>query len=156
MKNNIVVGLLALAVAGVYYYLTDDIPQSLLADHVGADGLPKVYAWVLGLLAVLLMLKSWTARTVPVEPAAPEAGAAGIGDHLRVLGLLGLGVAYLLSISILGYALTIFLLLVAVTVYCGAKLSLRLLLISAAGSAVFWLMFVKMFQTSLPSGTLWQ
>lgn len=150
-----VVGVLALVFAGIYYYLANDIHRSLLSDQVGADGLPKLYAIILGVLAVFLIVKSLAFRAVAAK-AEPEPETVTALGHLRAVGLLGLGVAYLLLISKLGYLLTIFLLLVAVTAYCGAKLNLRLLLINAAGSVVFWLVFAKMFSVSLPSGTLWQ
>lgn len=156
MKKNLVVGVLALVFAGIYYYLSNDIHRSLLSDQVGADGLPKLYAMILGVLGIALTVKSLAFRTASAAKAEPASETVTPLGHLRAMGLLGLGVAYLLLISKLGYLVTIFLLLIAVTVYCGAKLNLRLLLINAAGSVVFWLVFAKMFSVSLPSGTLWQ
>lgn len=152
MKSDLWVGLIALVFAGIYYYLASAIPRSLLSDAVGADGLPKVYALALGLLAILLMVRS---RTAPAGPDA-DADVKDLGQHLRALGLLALGVGYLLLINVAGYLFTIFLLIAAVALYCGAKLDLKLLSVSAGGGAGFWLIFVKMFNIPLPPGTLWQ
>lgn len=155
MKNDTAVGLLALAFAAVYYYFATEIPQSLLSDAVGADGLPKVYAIALGLLSLLLMARSRFSPTGSGERAAPGSGVASLLPHLRASGILVLGVGYLLLISSLGYLLTIFLLITAVAVYCGLKLNLKLILINAAGGVVFWVVFVHLFGIPLPSGTLW-
>lgn len=154
MKTDLAVGLLALAFAGAYYYLTSDIPRSLLSDNVGADGLPKLYAWTLGLLGILLVWKSVAVWARAPEPAG-DAGASAL-QHIRALGLLVLGAAYLLLIGNLGYLLTIFLLLAAVALYCGAALDVKLASVSAAGAIVFWSVFVQLFDMPLPSGALWQ
>jgi hypothetical protein len=154
MKNDLAVGLLALAFAGIYYYFASDIHRSLLSDEVGAAGLPKVYAVAVALLGGFLLWQSFGARA-----AAPETGGDSgvrVRQHVRAAGLLLLGVAYLVLISSLGYLLTIFLLIAAVALYCGAALNFRLLLISAAGGVVFWLVFARMFDMPLPTGTLWQ
>ncbi|HLQ25656.1 MAG TPA: tripartite tricarboxylate transporter TctB family protein [Acidiferrobacterales bacterium] len=157
MKNDLIVGLLALAFAGIYYYLANDIPRSLLADGVGADGLPKLYAVALGLLSALLILRSLASQAVPTEPVAPEdSGAISPWRQFRPLGLAGLGAGYLLLISSLGYLVTIFLLIIAVAVYSGGKMDFKLIFISAGGGILLWLVFVKMFSIPLPSGTLWQ
>lgn len=148
------VGLLALTLAGVYYYFAGGISHSMLSDQVGADGLPKLYAVALGLLGAFLMARSLLFRTASAENIVFS--PRDILPHLRALGLLGLGVGYLLLISNLGYLLTIFLLLITVTVYCGAQFNFRLFFTSAVGSAIFWLVFVKMFSMPLPTGALWQ
>ncbi len=153
MRNDLAVGVLALAVAAVYYYFTSDIPRSLLSDEVGAEGLPKLYAVVLGLLGVLLIGKSFAARAAATNE---EGGTSGLWPHARAAGLLVLGAGYLLLIGSLGYLLTIFLLIGAVALYSGAALNVKLISISAAGAVVFWLVFAWLFEMHLPAGTLWQ
>src|SRR5712692_2664613 len=147
MKNDLTVGLLALALAGIYYYLANDIPRSLLADGVGADGLPKTYAIALGLLSILLIVQSLASPAVATEPAAPtDSDAISLLRRFRPLGLAGLGAGYLLLISSVGYLLTIFLLIIAVAVYSGAKMDFKLVCISAGGGIFLWVVFVKMFR----------
>ena len=157
MNNDRTVGVLALAFAGIYYYFANGISRSLLSDQVGADGLPKLYAITLGLLSILLIVRSLASKAVPIEPVAPEdAGAISRLRRFRPLGLAGLGAGYLLLISSAGYLLTIFLLIIAVAVYSGGKMDFKLVFISAGGGILLWLVFVKMFSIPLPSGTLWQ
>ncbi len=154
MKNSLAVGLLAWATAGIYYYATTDIPRSLLSDNVGADGLPKVYAVALALLGVV-SLAHWFRARASASPLDVDSDAAPLLQHVRVLGLLLLGVVYLVLVAGLGYPLTIFLFIATVALYCGAKLDVKLLLISAGGGVVFWLVFVKAFGLPLPTGGLW-
>lgn len=156
MKNDTAVALLALAFAGVYYYFATEIPNSLLSDTVGADGLPKVYAVALGLLSLLLMARSLVSPADSGARAAPDSGVAKFLPHLRASGILVLGAGYLLLVSSFGYLLTIFLLLTAVAVYCGLKINLRAILINAIGGVSFWAVFVHLFGMPLPPGTLWQ
>lgn len=153
MNNDRAVGLLALAIAAIYYYFASDIPRSLLSDEVGAVGLPKLYAVALSLLGIFLV---WSSFAVPAGPAPEGEPGANPLQHVRAVGLLLLGAAYLLLISSLGYLLTISLLIAAVALYCGAAFGARVLLISAAGGMVFWLVFVKMFSMPLPAGALWR
>lgn len=152
MKHGLAVGLMALAIAGVYYYLTTDIPRSLLSDEVGADGLPKLYAVALGLLGLLSIARWWTARARAPDTGAP---AAPVAHHARAIGLLVLGAAYLVLIGGLGYLVTIALLIAAVALYSGAAFDVKLLLTSAGGGIVFWLVFVKLFGMPLPAGAIW-
>lgn len=155
MKHSLAVGLLALAVAGIYYYATLDIPRSLLSDGVGADGLPKVYAAALALLGVISLARRFVARA-SASSSDVDAEAAPVLQHVRVLGLLLLGVVYLVLVASLGYPLTIFLFIAAVALYCGARLDVKLLLMSAGGGLVFWLVFVKAFGLPLPTGSVWR
>ncbi|MBA2689955.1 MAG: tripartite tricarboxylate transporter TctB family protein [Burkholderiales bacterium] len=156
MKNDVAVGLLALLFAGLYFYLASDISHSFLADPVGAAGLPKTYAIALGLLAALLIVRTLVAAAARSEAAGTDSHSPAVGRHFRALGLLVPGVAYLLFISTLGYFLTIFLLIIAVALYAGAKFNFQLISISAAGGILMWIVFVKLFSIPLPTGTLWQ
>lgn len=155
MKNGLAAGLLALALAGIYYYAATDIPRSFLSDNVGADGLPKVYAIALALLG-LVSVAQWFTTRASASAAEPDAEAVPVWQHLRALGLLLLGVLYLVLVATLGYTLTIFLFIAAVAAYSEAKLDTKLLLISAVGAVVFWLVFVQAFGLPLPTGTLWR
>lgn len=152
MKNSLAAGLLALALAGIYYYAAIDIPRSLLSDNVGADGLPLAYAAALALLGVISLTQWFATRA---SPAATDAGGVSPWQHARVLGLLLLGVVYLVFVASLGYTLTICLFIAAVAAYSGARLDVKLLITSVAGGIVFWLVFVKAFGLPLPTGNFW-
>ena len=66
------------------------------------------------------------------------------------------GVAYLLLISSLRYVAAIFLLIIGVALYAGAKFGLRLIVISVLGAIAMWVIFDRLFNIPMPSGSIWQ
>jgi len=76
--------MLALAIG--YYLLAVQIPESQLADAVGPQGLPRIYAYVLGGLSLVLIARARRAsstepispprsgRLKPARPGPPEGG----------------------------------------------------------------------------------
>jgi len=159
-RTDATVAVAALTIAAGYYALARDIPESLLADSVGAAGLPKVYAGLLALIALLLMVQAW--RTLRSRSADRTGASDGDEDegyspaqHLRAIGLLLPGIAYLLLIGVVGYGVTVGLLILAVALYSGARPGWRLFAISIAGGVGLWITFVLLFNVPLPSGTAW-
>jgi len=68
-----------LAFAASYVGMARAIEDSLLADAVGAGGVPQGVGLMIGLAAVMLFAKSWTVR--------PEPAAEGVGLVLLLLGI---------------------------------------------------------------------
>ena len=76
--------MLALAIG--YYLLTAQIPESQLADAVGPQGLPRIYAYLLGGLSLVLIARALRAssaepispprsgRLQPARPGPPQGG----------------------------------------------------------------------------------
>jgi hypothetical protein len=58
MNRDLVFGSAAFALAVGYYLMATTIPESLLADAVGPQGLPKTYAVLLGGLSLILIIRS--------------------------------------------------------------------------------------------------
>ena len=72
MRNrDLTFGSATLVVAVVYYALTLTIPQSELADPIGPQGLPKIYAFVLAALSLILIARSLRGRPT-AEHRNPE------------------------------------------------------------------------------------
>jgi putative tricarboxylic transport membrane protein len=146
MNRDLVFGSATLAIAIIYYAFTSTIPASQLADPVGPQGLPKVYAIVLALLSVALIVRSLK------KPADPAAAAAA--PDMRVVGMLLIGIAYILVIPYLGYLLSVALLIAATTYFQGGPLNWRTLLIAISGAALFWTLFIWVLRIQYPAG-LW-
>ena len=139
-------GLLALALAGAYYAGATQIQASLLADAVGADGVPRALAVGMGLVGAALLLRGlW--RPSPVDDDAVSAT-----HHLRALALLGILVGYLLAIPWLGYPVAVALLLAAVAWFAGARPGLALATTAIVGAGMFWLMFTRLLGIPMPAG----
>jgi len=153
MKRDLICAGLLLAIAAVYFVLADGIGRSALAEEVGPAGLPLVYAMLLGGLGAMLALKTIARyvllRQAAAEATTPEVAAARV--LTRAAGTLGIGAVYVAVVGILGYWLSLALLLPAMLLYQGQALSRRLVLVSVAGASAFWLLFVWLLGIPMPS-----
>jgi hypothetical protein len=149
--RDIAGGLAALALAAVYYAAASDIQKSFLADEVGAAGVPRLLAATLAVLGVLMIVRAVLRRKTR---AATETETGGAAAHARALGLLALGIAYIVLAPVLGYLATTSVFIFAVAAYSGQKASARLAVISCAGGIFLWLMFVKLLGVAMPAGPL--
>lgn len=162
MRNrDLVFGSATLALAAIYYALTVTIPQSDLADPIGPQGLPKTYAAVLAVLAIILIARSMKrpAKLAPTnpeltnpEPANPRTNEpANLG---RVIGMLLIGVAYIVVLPWLGYLLSVAALIAATTYFQGGSINLRSILVAISGALCFWVLFIWLLRIQYPAG-LW-
>jgi putative tricarboxylic transport membrane protein len=151
MSRDGVLGLLGLVLAAGYAWMAARLPESLLADAVGPQGLPRAYAIVLAALSLVLLLRAIASRQSAVEPTSAPTGAHSVR---RAAGLLALGGLYLLVVPWAGYVVSIAALIAATTWYQGGRFSPRIALVAAGGAAVFWLLFVVLLGVPHPSG-LW-
>lgn len=163
MTRDSWVGVVFLAFAVVYWIAADGIRISPLDGPVTAAGLPKSLAYALGVLAVLLIVRSVAVkrlaagpvvRPTPADKASEEDELGNVRLHLRAAGMLGLGAAYLLVVPYLGYTLSILSLMLAVALYAGARFSAKTAAIAAVGGVFFYLFFVQLLNIPLPPG-LW-
>jgi hypothetical protein len=148
--TSVALGLLALA--GLYWLGADQIKVSRLEGIVGAQAVPKGLAVGLAILSVLLIAQDvWRARRA--APAAEvSSGADGTDAHLRAVGILLLGVAYLAVVGTIGYLPAIALLLLATARYLGRPWSADLFLVALGGAALYYLIFVRLLGIPLPPG----
>lgn len=159
INRDVWIGLVMLLVAVVYWVEADKIKISPLDGPIGASGLPKSLAYALGVLAIILIARSligtlMTPKAAVSKPVETSSMADVMRPHLRAIGMLGLGVGYLLLVSWLGYTITIAALLLAVSLYIGADLTLRTLLIASIGGVVYYLLFVQFLGIPLPAGKI--
>jgi len=123
-----------LALAAAYWLAADALPQSALADSVGADGLPKLLALMLAALSILIAFT----RDAESQPAS-----------LRSLGVAGLGFAYVALLPFTGYLVGAALLAGASALYYGAR-GRTVVVFSFFTSLLLWLAFAKTLGVALP------
>ena len=160
MTRDAWIGVVFLAFAVVYWIAADGIRISALDGPVTAAGVPKSLAYALGGLAVLLILRGFALKRMaagkPAQPAAKEPAeeeaSSSLHQHLRALGMLGLGVGYLLVVPYLGYTLSIIGLMLAAALYIGARCGIKTAAIAAIGGVFFYLLFVQFLHIPLPPG----
>ena len=143
MRRDLVCAAAGLALAGAYYAAADAIPASLLADGVGAAGIPKLLAVALALLSLVL-----GARSLLVNSQS----AAVDGPHLRAIGVAGLGLVYVAGAPYLGYPLALALLVASATLYYGASPRPTVAVYAVACAALLWLVFAKVLGVAMPAG----
>jgi hypothetical protein len=148
VRRDLVCAAAGLALAGAYYAAADALPASLLADGVGAGGIPKLLAVALVLLSLLLGARSLLLRAGTTEGAR--------GPHLRALGVAGLALAYVAAAPWLGYPLALALLVAAATLYYGARPRPGVFLYAIGCAALLWLVFAKLLGVAMPPGLWWR
>ncbi|MGH1478745.1 MAG: tripartite tricarboxylate transporter TctB family protein [Geminicoccales bacterium] len=157
INRDVWIGIVMLLVAVVYWLEADKIRISPLDGPIGASGLPKSLAYALGALAIILIIRS-VVGALAARKVAPsdnvEEHPLDVQPHLRALGLLVIGVGYLLLVSWLGYIITVAALLLAVSLYIGAAFNLRTILIAVIGGVFYHLLFVEFLGIPLPAGQL--
>lgn len=150
MRKDLIGSIALLGIAAAYYAASTTIFSSALADEVGADGIPVLLAALLAVIALAIGVQAFVRVPAPAKPASTEGEAEA--PVLRALGLLGFGVLYIMVVQILGYFPTIALLIGAVALYEGMRLSWRLVAVALGGAAFFWLLFVMVLGIRQPAG----
>jgi putative tricarboxylic transport membrane protein len=152
--KDAIAGALLLALAGAYFIATRRIPVSSLSDDVGPDGLPKLLAAALAVVAAALIAKGlWIGRMrQPLQVA--DDGDDPPATLPRALGFLAIGVGYMIVAPLTGYAVGLAVVIAAVAVYERAVPSIMMLAVAAGGGLGFWLVFVKLLGVEQPISRL--
>lgn len=156
-QRDRLLAVLVAAFAASYIAAARAIEDSLLADAVGAGGVPQGVGIAMLLAAIALFAKSFIA-TPPKRAAEPDAGDEPLPWRhaaLRTAGLVAILVAYGALLPWLGYPLTVSLLVLASGWLAGAALKPPLLLCAAAAGPALWAMFDWALHVRMPVGTLW-
>ena len=132
------------------------IEDSLLADAVGAGGVPQAAGIVLLLAALALLGKSCFGRqpgaAAPATTPAPPTEGRSRSFISAALALVLLG--YALLLPLLGYIVSISLLVLAVALLGGARRRLPLALCTALSGVALWALFELVLKVRMPAGSL--
>jgi hypothetical protein len=152
--TNLVTGLILLAFSILYWLGADAIPKSSLSGGVGADGLPKLLAIALGLLALVLVLQSAAGlrRSTPTTEMAER--EPGPKPHLLALAILGIGILYAVILPYAGYLVAAAALLLAMALFYGRRLSAPVIAFAIVGAIGFHLLFVTILDVDMPEGPI--
>jgi hypothetical protein len=148
LARDLVCSVVLLVVAAGYYYLASGIASSALADEVGAAGLPTIYAFALGSIGLIMALQA----VVKGLLNRVEVGeAVDLGLMLRRAGgVLGIGIGYLLIVSVVGYMIALVIVLAAMLIYFGERASGRIALAATVGAGLFWVLFDRLLGIPMP------
>lgn len=148
MRKDLVSSAILLFIAGLYYLGATGISASTLEDEVGPRGFPVVLAALLAMVALAIGVRALV--TAPVVVAEKEAEA----PWPRALAMLAIGVLYIPAAGLLGYWLSVLLLLLVVALFEGMRPSWRMFVVAAGGAAFFWLLFDVVLGVRQPEGLL--
>ena len=148
MARDLVCSVVLLVVAAGYYYLASGIGTSALADEVGAAGLPTFYAFALGSIGLIMALQAVVKGFLNRVDVAE---AVDLGLMLRRAGgVLGIGIGYLLIVSVVGYMIALVIVLAAMLIYFGERASARIALAATVGAGLFWVLFDRLLGIPMP------
>ena len=152
--KDLICALLLLLAAGSYFVASLGINRSALADEVGATGVPTAYAVALAALAIALAVKALLSRRF-----ATGAGRGADGDLrnegrklIRAVGMLAIGIGYVIVVDFVGYTLSLVAVIALVAVYQGERMDRRLAFIAIGGAALFFVFFDLVLGIDMPAG----
>lgn len=152
-KNDLIVGVVLIVLAILYWFGADHIPKSILEGGIGADALPKMLGITLGLLSLILVLQSTlAARAAKASGAEDTSRKSGWLTHKYALGMLCIGIGYVVLVEFVGYVCAIAYLLAAVTLLAGGASRKILISFSVLGAIFFWALFVYALEIRQPKG----
>ena len=157
-RRDRLLSLLTAAFAVTYITAARRIEDSLLSDSVGAGGVPQGVGIAMLLMALALFANSFrgsTAATTAADDAEKQAGPGWQAIALRTAGLVAILVGYGLALPLLGYPLTVSLLVLAAGRLAGAAMRWPLLLCAAVAGPLLWAMFDWALKVRMPVGSLW-
>ena len=147
-SRDLTFGGVMLALGIAYYWLTTGIPQSALDDAVGPVGLPRLYAVILVALSLVTIVRGVLVRMR--RQSSRREGAPR--QSWRFSGMLTIGVLYVAIVPWLGYLLSVALLIAGTAWYQGGALNRRVIIVSASGALLLWLLFVAFLRIPQPPG----
>jgi hypothetical protein len=130
------------------------IEDSLLSDAVGSGGVPQGVGIAMLVAAVALFAKSFRGGAAATSPA-DETGPGWRAIALRTAGLVAILVGYGLALPLLGYPMTVSLLVLATGWHAGAAMRWPLLLCAAIAGPLLWALFDWALKVRMPVGMLW-
>jgi putative tricarboxylic transport membrane protein len=150
-------GALGMLLAAVLVVSAQRIEDSLLADPVGAAGVPTGVGVGLFLASLILFVKSWMEpahQAVPVDESVVVEERGSAHPHAMAAGLLAILAAYVALLSLLGYVVSIGLLVGSVACLGGARSVRSVGLCMLLAGPLLWLMFDWALEIRMPPG-LW-
>ena len=156
--TSCVTGAIGLVASLTYVIAARRIEDSMLADAVGASGVPVAVGVLMAVASIALLIKGLVPLAKAQTVSAPSIGDPGeaaepqMRPHWLALGLLMILLAYLLILPWLGYIVSIGLLSVAVAWFSGGRERKTLLGFVLLTGPLLWLLFDFALKVRMPAG----
>lgn len=136
----------------VYIQAARQIEDSLLADPVGASGVPVAIGGLMALASVALILKGLLSARNSVPPDTDGAEAPSLRPHALAAGLLVILALYLMALPWLGYVVAVGLMAAAVAWFAGGRQAPVLVGFAVLTGPLLWLVFDLALRVRMPAG----
>ena len=157
---DFLLGGICLVAGAIYYSVASVIPKSMLSDEIGPGGVPAVVGLAAMVVSVLIMLKAmvvWNQERLAAKLASPvttNEAAEAVGSHWLSVSLVLVLVSLIVILPILGYIISIFLLIMVSAALSGHAKNLKLLVFSLVSSVTLYVIFHFVMSVKLPKGPL--
>jgi len=154
-QSNLITGAAGLFFSLAYIRFAGGIEDSLLADAVGASGVPIFVGALMAVASVLLLVKGLLQKPTPAWPEdTPERAQADAPQHPHrlALGLLSILSIYLVLLPWLGYVISIGLLSAAVAWFAGGRAFKVLWGLMLITGPLMWFLFDFALKVKMPTG----
>ena len=155
---DFLLGGICLVAGAIYYSVASVIPKSMLSDEIGPGGVPAVVGLAAMVVSVLIMLKAivvWNQERLAaklVSPVATDEAEETGGSHWLSVSLVLVLVSLIVILPILGYIISIFLLIMVSAALSGHAKNLKLLVFSLVSSVTLYVIFQVIMSVKLPKG----
>ena len=150
-----ITGVLGILVSASYVAYARQIEDGMLADAVGAAGVPSAVGLLMMLASASLLLKSLRpAKTKSASGHSAAGQATPWAAHGLALGLLAVLSVYVLVLPVAGYWVSVALLIGAVSALVGAREGKTILACSVLGASGLYALFTLLLKIRMPAG-LW-
>jgi len=149
-----VTGAVGLVFSTAYVLHARAIEDSLLADAVGASGVPVAVGLLMASVCCALLFKAF------IQPPTPPAAKPDLAStqenprasHVKAMGLLAILLAYVLALPVVGYVICVGLLAFSVAWFAGARNKQALTGLLFLTGPSLWLLFDALLKVRMPTG----
>lgn len=160
MFKDLTCGVIMLLLAGVYIVAANNLPRSALSDAVGASGFPLLIGWSLLILSLLLIgqaLLSSRQEAVKATDTGDDIVIDAVWENPRrtltgAAVLVTIAAGFLLALPILGYLLSMALLIGITASYISRAAGRQQLAVAVGGAVGLYVLFVLVLGISMPAG----
>jgi hypothetical protein len=150
--TSIVTGAIGLAASLSYIVAARGIEDSLLADAVGASGVPVAVGILMALTSAALLAKGVLAKASSKAEPAQEAEVSPLRAHALAIGLIAILAGYLVVLPWLGYIVSVGLLAAVVAWFAGGRERTTLIGFAVLTGPVLWFFFDFALKIHMPAG----
>jgi hypothetical protein len=159
--TSIITGAIGASLSLAYIFAARGIEDSLLADAVGASGVPVAVGALMAATSFVLLIKGLLSATNErgtdrrLQQVSEEADATKDSPwrpHLLATGLIGILAIYLVVLPWLGYIVSVGLLAVAVAWFSGGREVKSLLGFAVLTGPLLWFFFDFALKIRMPAG----